>query len=116
MRAVPNTPKPDKISTPKLVLPHLIIVCSKRGKNDAIAANGNINTKMMKKKSIKNEKIEKNNRPTMSEIVASSNAIKYSLNQLASDVLYKTRIVAEEKESILNKENLKSKENFEYEY
>ena len=62
------------------------------------------------------EKIEKNNRPTMSEIVASSNAIKYSLNQLASDVLYKTRIVAEEKESILNKENLKSKENFEYEY
>ena len=51
-----------------------------------------------------------------SEIVASSNAIKYSLNQLASDVLYKTRIVAEEKESILNKENLKSKENFEYEY
>lgn len=52
----------------------------------------------------------------MSEIVASSNAIKYSLNQLASDVLYKTRIVAEEKESILNKENLKSKENFEYEY
>ena len=62
------------------------------------------------------EEIEKNNRPTMSEIVASSNAIKYSLNQLASDVLYKTRIVAEEKESILNKENLKSKENFEYEY
>lgn len=49
------------------------------------------------------EEKEKNNRPTMSEIVSSSNNIKYSLNQLASDVLYKTRIAAEEKENTLNK-------------
>lgn len=55
-----------------------------------------------------------NKQPTISEIVSIANNIKSSLIQFNSDVLYKTRIVAEEKESILNKEN--SSVCFEYEY
>ncbi len=55
-----------------------------------------------------------NKQPTISEIVSIANNIKSSLIQFNSDVLYKTRIVAEEKESILNKEN--SSVCFEYDY
>ena len=55
-----------------------------------------------------------NKQPTISEIVSIANDIKSSLIQFTSDVLYKTRIVAEEKESILNKEN--GSVCFEYEY
>ena len=55
-----------------------------------------------------------NKQPNISEIVSIANNIKSSLIQFNSDVLYKTRILAEEKESILNKEN--SSVCFEYEY
>lgn len=41
------------------------------------------------------EEKEKADRPTMSEIVSLSNNIKYSLNKLASDVLYKAKIASE---------------------
>lgn len=56
------------------------------------------------------------NPPTISEIVSSAKEIRYSLIQFASDVLYKTRVAAEEKSSILNKENIKNNDNFDYEY
>ena len=51
---------------------------------------------------IKRQQID--NPPTISEIVSTGNDIKYSLNQLTSDVLYKTRVAAEEKLSVLNQE------------
>lgn len=54
------------------------------------------------------------NPPTISEIVSISNDIKYKLMQLSSNVLYKSRIVAEEIEANLNKEQVNV--NFEYEY
>lgn len=54
------------------------------------------------------------NPPTISEIVSISNDIKHKLIQFASDVLYKTRIIAEEKESALNKQQ--NNIYFEYEY
>lgn len=63
---------------------------------------------------IKRQKID--NPPTISEIVSTGNDIKYSLNQLTSDVLYKTRVAAEEKLSVLNRENIKSNDNLNYEY
>lgn len=52
--------------------------------------------------------------PTISEIVSIASNIKSSLIQFTSDVLYKTRVIAEEKESVLNKE--KNNVCFEYEY
>lgn len=55
-----------------------------------------------------------NKQPTISEIVSIANNIKSNLIKFTSDVLYKTRIIAEEKESILNKE--KNNVCFEYEY
>lgn len=61
-------------------------------------------------------KREKNNGMTISEIVSSAYKIKSELNTFASDVLYKTRIAAEEKISILNRENVKKNDDFNYEY
>lgn len=55
-----------------------------------------------------------NKQPTISEIVSIANNIKSNLIKFTSDLLYKTRIIAEEKESILNKEN--NSVCFEYEY
>lgn len=52
--------------------------------------------------------------PTISEIVSIASNIKSSLIRFTSDVLYKTRVIAEEKESVLNKE--KNNVCFEYEY
>jgi len=54
------------------------------------------------------------NPPTISEIVSISNDIKYKLIQLSSNLLYKSRIAAEEIEAKLNKEQINV--NFEYEY
>lgn len=54
------------------------------------------------------------NAPAISEIVNVSYDIKRSLIQFTSDVLYKTRIVAEEKKSTLNKQQ--NNICFEYEY
>ena len=54
------------------------------------------------------------NPPTISEIVSISNDIKYKLIQLSSNLLYKSRIAAEEIEAKLNKEQ--TNVNFEYEY
>lgn len=62
------------------------------------------------------ERKEIDNPPTISEIVTAANDIKYKLNQFSSDVLYKIRVVAEEKSSVLNQENIKENDNFEYEY
>lgn len=53
---------------------------------------------------------------TISEIVSSAKEIRYSLIQFESDVLYKTRVAAEEKISISNKENTKNNDDFNYEY
>lgn len=59
---------------------------------------------------------EINNPPTISEIVSFANKIKYNLDKLIYDALYKTRIVAEENLTTLNQENIKNNDNFEYEY
>lgn len=57
---------------------------------------------------------KKDNPPTISEIVSSAKDIKYSLIQFSSDVLYKTRIAAEEKHNTLDE--IKNNDDYDYDY
>ena len=54
------------------------------------------------------------NPPTISEIVSSAKDIKCSLIQFSSDVLYKTRVAAEEKHNTL--EDIKNNDDYNYDY
>lgn len=72
----------------------------------------------------KNEYVEKlvatrkesSNSLTIKEIVIDVDSIGQMLSTLASDILYKCRLVAEEKASILNTKNIKNNDDFDYEY
>ena len=54
------------------------------------------------------------NPPTISEIVSSAKDIKCSLIQFSSDVLYKTRVAAEEKHNTLDE--IKNNDDYDYDY